>query len=45
MFLITTLTGHRGGAELSERLGELVAQPLIVLGQFPVAGRGGLQPA
>src|SRR5271154_4096569 len=34
-----------GGAELSEGLGELVAQPLIVLGQFPVAGGGGLQPA
>jgi hypothetical protein len=34
-----------GGAELSERLGELVAQPLIVLSQFPVAGGGGLQPA
>ena len=34
-----------GGAELSEGLGELVAQPLVVLGQFPVAGGGGLQPA
>jgi hypothetical protein len=31
-----------GGAELAERLGELVAQPLIVLGQFPVAGGAGL---
>jgi hypothetical protein len=26
-----------GGAVLSEGLGELAAQPLIVLGQFPVA--------
>ena len=26
-----------GGAELCEGLGELVAPPLIVLGQFPVA--------
>ena len=34
-----------GGAELSEGLGEPVAQPLIVLGRFPVAGGGGLQPA
>jgi len=34
-----------GGAELAEGLGELAAQPLIVLSQFPVAGGGGLQPA
>ena len=34
-----------GGAELSEGLGELVAQPLVVLGQFPVAGVDGFQPA
>jgi hypothetical protein len=27
-----------GGAELSEGLSELMAQPLVVLGQFPVAG-------
>lgn len=31
-------------AELSEGLGELVAQPLIVLGRFPVASGGGLHP-
>ena len=34
-----------GGAVLSGGLGGLVAQPLVVLGQFPVAGGGGLQPA
>ena len=34
-----------GGAVLSGGLGGLVAQPLIVLGQFPVEGGGGLQPA
>jgi hypothetical protein len=34
-----------GGTELPEGLGELAVQPLIVLGHFPVAGGGGLQPA
>lgn len=34
-----------GGAVLSGDLGGLVAQPLAVLGQFPGAGGGGLQPA
>jgi hypothetical protein len=34
----TGIGAEAGGAELSESLGELVAQPLIVLGQFPVAG-------
>jgi len=34
-----------GGAELSEGSGELVAQLLVVLGQFPVAGIDGFQPA
>jgi len=32
------------GAELAEGLGELAAQPLIVLGQFPVAGGGTPEP-
>jgi len=47
LLIVGTLAGDRadaGGAELSEGLGELVAQPLVVLGQFPVAGGGGLQP-
>ena len=34
-----------GGAELSEGLSELVAQPLVVLGQFAVAGVGSFQPS
>ena len=40
--LRATFTRPRRGAELPEGLGELMAQPLIVLGQFPVPGRAGL---
>jgi hypothetical protein len=43
--LIAGVEADADGTELPKGLGELAAQPLIVLGQFPVAGRGGLQPA
>ncbi len=33
-----------GVALLSERVGELAAQPLVVLGEYPVAVEGGVQP-
>ena len=42
---LARIEADAGSAELSEGLGELVAQLLVVLGQFPVAGGGGFQPA
>jgi hypothetical protein len=43
--VIGGLAGVSGDAELAEGMGEVAAQPLIVLAEFPVAGVGGFEPA